>query len=149
MSSWTSNGGIPPTTPVRRSGTRWLQKYNFDLYCLRVPPAHGYPRVDTRSLSRPEPRFGGTMSCSSIMIILNECESVFFSLQMKKKQFFSFRWKYLWSTWKILRHFRDFFEKITKKQRENRSWSTKYWFFRLRRAKTKNSIANLSLIWSI
>ena len=45
--------------------------------------------------------------------------------------------------------FTRFFRKDYQKTKGNRSWSTKYWFFRLRRTKTKNSIANLSLIRSI
>ena len=79
MSSWTSNGGIPPTTPVRRSGTRWLQNYNYDLYGLRMPPAHGYPHVDTRNFSIPEPRFGSTMSCGSLWLSGMSVSSVIFT----------------------------------------------------------------------
>ena len=79
MSSRTSNGGIPPTTPVRRSGTRWLQNYNYDLYGLRMPPAHGYPHVDTRNFSRPEPRFGSTMSCGSLWLSGMSVSSVIFT----------------------------------------------------------------------
>ena len=50
--------------------------FRFPKTKKNTAPAHCYPCVDTRSFSRPGPRFGERMSCSSIMIILNECESI-------------------------------------------------------------------------
>ena len=117
MSSRTSNGGIPPTTPVRRSGTRWLQNYNYDLYCLRVPPAHGYPHVDTRSFSRPEPRFGSTMSCGSLWLSW-----------MSVSHFFSFETIFFVRIENIFGNFPIFLEK---------SSHVKYRKFALRRAKNR------------